>query len=187
VTDTLPRWRITDVYDSVTSRSYTDALEQATADITRLVALFDEHDIRAIAPRPATAADGAAADAAIRAYNDLARHMGVMGAYAHALVTTDSRDEQGQSARSQIQSASAAVSPLLSRLAEWVHALGPESLAGHSVEAAEHLGTLRILAARAEHQMPESDEHLYAELSTTGSARWCAAPPTTPNSPPGRR
>jgi pepF/M3 family oligoendopeptidase len=172
VTDTLPRWRITDVYDSVTSRNYTDALEQATADITRLVALFDQHDIRAMEPRQATAADGAAADAAIRAYNDLARHLGVMGAYAYALVTTDSRDEQGQAARSQIQSASAAVSPLLSRLAEWVQALGPESLAVHSAEATEHLGTLRILAARAEHQMSESDEHLYAELSTTGSASW---------------
>ncbi len=41
-----------------------------------------------------------------------------------------------------------------------------------SSEASEHSGPLRRLAARAEHQMPEREEALYAELATTGSIAW---------------
>ncbi len=172
MTDTFPRWRITDVHESIQARSFTDAIELAIADIDRLVALFDEHDIRTMAPRPVTPDDGVAADAVLHAYNHTAQQAGQLGAYVYALVTTDSRDEQAQAVRSQLQAATAAVAPLLARLAEWVHALGPEALAEHSVEARQHVGSLRILAARAAHQMSETDEHLYAELATTGSASW---------------
>ena len=60
----LPRWSVADVHESLDSRSFTDALEQARADSDRLVALFDELDIRATDTRPVTADDGAAADRA---------------------------------------------------------------------------------------------------------------------------
>ena len=59
--------------------------------------------------------------------------------------------------------------PLLARLSDWVQALGAAPLAQVSDEAAEHLGPLTRLAERADHQMSEVEEHLYAELSATGS------------------
>ena len=70
-TDTfeLPRWSVADVHESLEARSFTDALEQAGADAERLVALFDELDIRAKANRPVTDADGAAADTVLRELN----------------------------------------------------------------------------------------------------------------------
>ena len=64
------------------------------------------------------------------------------------------------------------VRPLLARLADWVQALGVDQLATVSDEAREHLGPLRRLATRADHQMNESEEGLYAELATTGSSAW---------------
>ena len=67
--DELPRWSVTDLHESFDARSFVDAMDRTAADVTRLEALFDEHDIRAIAPRPVTAADGAAADAVIAAIN----------------------------------------------------------------------------------------------------------------------
>ena len=73
---------------------------------------------------------------------------------------------------SELEVLDSKLSPLTARLAEWVASLGADALAKLSDQAREHLGPLRRLQARAEHQMSESEEHLYAELSTTGSSSW---------------
>jgi hypothetical protein len=73
---TLPRWDVTDIHASLDARSFHDHLERSTTDVGRLVALFDELGIRAVAPRPATARDGEHADQAIAAYNRVASDYG---------------------------------------------------------------------------------------------------------------
>ncbi len=47
-----------------------------------------------------------------------------------------------------------------------------DELAAVSTAVAEHEGPLRKLAARAEHQMADAEESLYAELAVTGSSAW---------------
>ena len=47
----LPRWSVDDVHAGFEARSFTDAMERSSADLTRLVALFDEFDIRAVPSR----------------------------------------------------------------------------------------------------------------------------------------
>jgi oligoendopeptidase F len=171
-TETLPRWSVADVHESFESRSFVDALEQVGADSTRLAALFDEHDIRGGERRAVTAADGEAADAVIRALNDTELRTDLMGAYIYATVSTDSFDETAQGLLSELEVIESQQRPLFARLAEWVNSLGVDALASVSSEVAEHRGPLTFLAARAEHQMAESEEGLYAELSTTGSTAW---------------
>src|SRR5215212_5450930 len=95
-TEALPRWSVADVHESFESRSFVDALEQIGADSTRLVALFEEHDIRRCEARPVTAADGDAADAVIRALNDTELRTEIVLAYVYATVSTDSFDESAQ-------------------------------------------------------------------------------------------
>jgi oligoendopeptidase F len=172
----LPRWSVGDLYESLGSREFRAAVERARADAARALATFDRHGIRAIDPRPATAEDGLAADEAIAALNDLGTLVELLGNYAYATVSTDSRDEKGQSTFAELITLRAAVTPLLARLADWVGALytggGPDALAAHSAAAAEHAGPLLRLAARAEHQMGEAEEGLYAELTTVGSTAW---------------
>ncbi len=171
-TETLPRWSVADVHESLESRSFIDALEQVGADSTRLAALFDEHDIRRCEERPVTDADGVAADLVIRALNDTLRRTDLIGAYVYATVTTDSFDEKAQGLLSELDVIDAQQRPLLGRLAEWVNSLGAEALATVSTEASEHIGPLTFLANRAQHQMSETEEGLYAELSTSGSNAW---------------
>ncbi|HWL43233.1 MAG TPA: M3 family oligoendopeptidase [Ilumatobacter sp.] len=170
--DALPRWSTADAHESLDAPSFRDAMERAGADVTRLVALFDEHGIRAVDPRPVTAADGAAADAVLDAYNRVMTDGQTTAATAYAYVSTDSRDDQAQAALAEITTLQAQVSPLLARLADWVHALGVDALAGVSSQVAEHAEPLKRLAERAAHQMSEAEEHLYAELSVTGSSAW---------------
>jgi oligoendopeptidase F len=160
------------VHESLDARSFTDALERAGADAQRLVALFDELGIRAIAHRPVTAADASAADRALREFNRVTDDVNLLRVYVYATVATDSRDQRAQALFSETRQLDATLRPLSSRLADWVAALGVDDLAAVSAEAHDHLGPLRRLAARAAHQMSEAEEHLAAELSLTGSSAW---------------
>ena len=168
----LPRWSVADVHQSFDARSFTDAMESAGAGVTRLEALFEEHNIRAVTPRPVQSSDGEAADSVINTFNNVVEAQEILGAYIYATVSTDSRNERAQGLLSEMETLDARVSPLLARLADWVAALGTEQLATVSTEARDHLGPLERLQARAEHQMSEVEEGLYSELGTTGSSAW---------------
>jgi oligoendopeptidase F len=168
----LPRWSVADVYDSLHAPEFMAAMERSDAEAARLVALFDEHDIRATEPRPVTEADGVAADAVVAAYNRAMADVEVTEATVYATVATDSRDEHASALLSQLEVSQAVVRPLLARLADWTNALGVDQLATVSDEVRQHLEPLRRLADRARHQMSEPEEGLYAELSTTGSSAW---------------
>jgi pepF/M3 family oligoendopeptidase len=168
----LPRWSVADVHQSFDARSFTDAMEAAGAGVTRLEALFEEHNVRAIANRPVQPADGEAADSVISTFNNVVEAQEILGAYIYATVSTDSRNERAQGLLSEMETLDARVSPLLARLADWVSSLGTEQLAEVSTEARDHLGPLERLQARAEHQMSEVEEGLYSELGTTGSSAW---------------
>jgi pepF/M3 family oligoendopeptidase len=168
----LPRWSVADVHESLDARSFTDAMESAGAQVTRLEALFEELNIRALDTRTPTPTDAASADKVISAFNDAVAAQELLGAYIYATVSTNTRHEQAQGLLSEMETLDARVSPLLARLADWVASLGAENLAEVSNEANEHLGPLQRLQARAEHQMSEAEEGLYSELGTTGSSAW---------------
>jgi oligoendopeptidase F len=174
-TDTLeglPRWSVADVHESLDARTFVDALEGTAADADRLVALFDELDIRATTRRSVTDDDADAADRAITEFNRVADAVNLLRVYVYATVSTDSRNQQAQSVYSEIRQLDAILRPLVARLADWVAALDVDQLAMASSQVEEHLGPLRRLAARAAHQMTEAEEHLAAELSMTGSSAW---------------
>jgi len=171
-TNALPRWSVADVHESFDSRSFLDAMERIGADVTRLEALFDERNVRAVDPRVPTADDGRAADDVIGAYNAVAEGSELLLSYIYATVSTNSLDERAQSLLSELEVLGARLTPLLARLADWVASLDADALANVSEQAREHLGPLQRLQARAEHQMSEAEENLYAELSTTSSSAW---------------
>ena len=168
----LPRWSVADVHQSFDARSFSDAMESAGAGVTRLEALFEEHNVRAITSRAVLPNDGEAADSVISTFNNVVEAQEILDAYIYATVSTDSRNERAQGLLSEMETLDARVSPLLARLADWVAALGTENLATVSTEARDHLGPLERLQARAEHQMSEAEEGLYSELGTTGSSAW---------------
>jgi pepF/M3 family oligoendopeptidase len=170
--ETLPRWSVADVHKSLDARSFRDALERAVAETTRLIALFDQHNVRSIEARLVTQDDGLVADAVIRAFNEVTNELNTLQAVVYATVATNSRDEQAQALLSQLDTQGAALDPLLARLADWVHALGVEQLAAVSDAVAEHLGPLARLDERSSHQMSEAEEGLFAELMTSGVSAW---------------
>ena len=173
MTDTsLPTWSVTDVHESLSSRSFVDAMERIGAQVHRLESLFDELDIRATDDVRVDPETGRRVDRAVMAFNETVADLEVLEAYVYATVSTDSRDETAQSSLSELDVLGSRVAPLLARLADFVDAHGVDALASVSDEARDHHGPLTRLAARSAHQMSEVEEGLYAELSTTGSSAW---------------
>jgi pepF/M3 family oligoendopeptidase len=168
----LPRWSVSDLHESFDSRSFSDAMERVGAEVSRLEALYDELGIRALAPRPVTTADGEAADRLIAAVNAFREHMEVTDAYISATTSTDSFDQRADGLLAEFMMNSVRERPLTARLADWIASLGVEQLAAVSPAIAEHKGPLEKLAARAEHQMSEAEEQLYAQLVPSGSQAW---------------
>ena len=173
MTDTLlPRWSVADIHQSFTARSFTDAMERTGANVARLEAQFEEHNIRAGEPHKPSALDGQIANQIINAMNETIKDSEILGSYVYATVSTNTREETAQGLLSELEVIDSRLSPLLARLADWVATLGADELAIVSDVAREHLGPLQRLQARAQHQMSEVEEGFYAELSTTGSSAW---------------
>ena len=169
---TLPRWSVNDLHDGFDARSFLDSMEQVAADLDRLVTTFDQHGVRAIESRVPTDADARIADEVIDGFNRVSDQLDLLGAFTYATVSTDSRDATAQATMSELEPLEARLRPLLARLADWVGALDPALMAELSDVAADHVGPLTRLAARAHHQMSEAEENLYAELATTGAGAW---------------
>ena len=87
--DPLPRWNVADVHESFGSRSFSDAKERSIADVERLIALFDELNIRATDQRTLTDVDGTAANLAIIEFNRVSDDLDLLDAYVYATVSTD--------------------------------------------------------------------------------------------------
>ena len=173
--ESLPRWSVSDVHDSLESRGFRDAMERMVADTTRLESLFDELDIRAI-PEGVTpvvdAETGRRLDRTISEFNSLVAGTEILEAYVYATVATDTRDEKAQALLSEIEVVGSRIAPLLARLADFVCDHDVDALCAVSNEARDHAGPLMRLAERSAHQMSEELEGLYAELSTTGASAW---------------
>jgi pepF/M3 family oligoendopeptidase len=168
----LPRWSVSDLHESFDSRSFSDAMERTGAEITRLEALYDELGIRAVPQRPVTPADGDAANRVIAAVNTFREHAEVTEAYISATTSTNSFDQRADGLLAEFMMHSVRERPLTARLADWVASLGVDELATVSTAVDEHRGPLAKLAARAEHQMSEPEEQLFAQLVPSGSQAW---------------
>lgn len=170
-TTDLPRWDVSTIYPGLDSREFAAAHEQVTATIDRLVALYDEHDVRG--------GDRTLDDAAVRSFetvveatNAASEAVRTVYAYVAAHVSTDVTDEQAQAVDSRLRAQLAPMLALSSRFDAWVAALGADALAARSSVAADHAWPLRKAERSARHQMSEDQENLYAELRVTGSQAW---------------
>jgi pepF/M3 family oligoendopeptidase len=170
-TESLPTWDTTSIFPSLESRELSIAHEAVVADVARLVALYDRHDVRG-GDKVLDDDAVAAVEEVLAATNDLLEQSRVVEAYAYAFTSTDATNDRAQSLRSTLAQDTTPVRSLLARLGEWIHALGVDELLTRSELAAEHGFPLRRAVERVEHQMGEHEEKLAASLSLTGSSAW---------------
>ena len=167
--DLLPHWDVTDVFPSIGSREYAAAREELGADLTRLTALYDEHDVRGGADKNVDDAAVAAFDAVLEETNMVMDRVQLLSGFLSSYVTTDARNDLAQGELSQLQAELSQLARLRSRFDAWVAALGDTELTARSTSAADHAYPLERSTLRAAHQMSEAEEGLLADLSLTGS------------------
>jgi oligoendopeptidase F len=170
--DALPRWDVRTFFPSVQSREVAVAHEGVVADLSRLVALYDRHDVRGGDPRPPSEADLAVLDEVIGATNDLLEQVRTLSAYLYTFVSTDATDDDAAGTRSRLQTELADLTKLTKRFDAWIGRFGADGLIAGSTAAAEHAHPLRRAEAASAHQMGEPEESLAAELRLSGSVAW---------------
>ena len=171
-TQAPPRWDLSPIFVGLEDRSFNGALEGVYARIDRLVALYDELDIRAGEPRAVSAADVAALEAVLEATNELQAELRPVATYLYAVVSTDSRDDVAAARHVELQTRAAPIAPLAKRLGAWLATLDVDAFVAQSPTAAEHEFALRKAAVGAELQMGEHEESLAGELAPSGSLAW---------------
>lgn len=172
MTDLLPHWDVTDVFPAIGSREYAAAREELGADLTRLTALYDEHDVRGGEDKAVDDAAVTAFEAVLTETNEVMDRVKLLGGYLNSYVSTDARNDLAQGELSQLQAELSQLARLRSRFDAWVAALGDAELAARSTAAADHAYPLERSTLRAAHQMSEPEEGLLADLSLTGSTAW---------------
>src|SRR3954471_562769 len=170
--DKLPRWDLTPLFPGVDSRELAAAQEAVGAGLTRLTALYDEHDVRGAEPHAPSPVEVAALEEVLAATNELHEDMRPLTAYLYGLTNTDTRDEQAAGTLAAVQAELAPLRTLSTRFAAWVATLGADNLIEASTAAADHAWPLRKAELAAVHQMTEAEEDLAAELNLTGASAW---------------
>lgn len=168
----LPHWDLTDIFPSIGSREYAAAREAMGADLTRLTALYDSHDVRGGDGKVVDDATVQAFEEVLDETNAVMERTRLLGAYLNSFVSTDARDDEAQGELSQLQAELSQLSRLRSRFDAWVASLGDDELTARSTAAADHAYPLQRSSLRAAHQMSEAEEGLLADLSLTGSTAW---------------
>src|SRR5579871_1220016 len=169
---TVPRWDMSSVFPSLTSREFAAAHEAFRADVARLHALYDERGVRGGVRRTPEPSDIATLEDVLAETNALLETARRVTAYLHALVTTNAGDDDAARLRSQVLADQAPLDALTARFEAWVASLGAEALIAGSPLAVEHSYPIRRAEQSAAHRMGEAEESLFAELSLTGSKAW---------------
>ena len=167
-----PHWDVSELFPGIESREFQLASEQLTADLGRLLALYDQHDVHAGPSHEPSEREVASFDEVLAATNEFQEQIRPLTAFLYALVTTDADDDAASAWTTRIQTELAELRRLRTRFDGWVRALGPDALAGRSAAAAEHAHALRRAELSADHLMTEVEEGLFADLALTGALAW---------------
>ncbi len=167
-----PRWDLTPFFGSSDDRALHADIESVYARLDRLTAFYDDHEVRAIAPRVPNVDDLAVIEQILGDTNALHEQLRPLNAFLYGLVTTNSHDDAAASLTVQIQTRLAGMGPLWKRLEAWVAALGVDALAAGSEQAAAHAFALDRAVEYAAFQMSEPEEELASQLAPSGALAW---------------
>src|SRR5579871_457826 len=167
-----PHWDVSELSSDLDSREFVLATEQLSAELARLLALYDHHEVHPGPPHEPSDAEIAAFDEVLDATNAFQEQIRPLTAFLHALVTTDATNDPAAAWSARIETELAELRRLRARFDGWIGALGAGSLAARSGLAAEHTHTLRRAEVSAGHLMTEPEEGLFADLTLTGAVAW---------------
>ncbi|MDG2112949.1 MAG: M3 family oligoendopeptidase [Actinomycetota bacterium] len=169
----VPRWDLEPLGPPLGSPAFAAREEEVESSLTRLAALFDEHQVRGGEPLAPTTEVAAVVGAVVEAVNSVIAEVRALRAHGHALVAQDATDDEAAGTQDRLRTQlTAPLNTLMTRFDAWASRFDARGLAEHEPVVADHLYALQRSAEAAAHQMSEDEERLAAELGLTGGAAW---------------
>lgn len=169
-TQTPPRWDLTNVYPSLSSKEYSADFEKLNTLLMEMETLIKEKTAKV------TGANEAAglAQQFIDRYNTVLLVAGTLRSYIESFVSTDSYNKEALRKESEFDQVAMKISQLETQLLAWIGKVAdrlPEMFkAAPALEA--HRYFLEESASQSRYLMSEPEEMLAAELSLSGSTAW---------------
>ncbi len=173
----LPRWDLSNVYESLESEQF----KKAWADLKRQVDALDdylaEHQVSRVATEESKTVSNAAKliiDGYIDRTNATVRLFSTLNAYVESYVTTDSYNTTAKRLESELEMVGVRLRKQEVLFRGWIGGIRevlPAVLAEEGI-AKDHAFYLRETAEQSRYMMSETEESLAAELDLSGSNAW---------------
>ena len=169
---TAPRWNLTNVYPSLSSKEYKADCEKVKSFISDMESLMEK--AAAFSGQEDASTLGALAQEMIACYNAILLVGGTIRAYIESFVSTDSYNQEALRKESEFDLVAVKINQLETQLLGWIGKVKerlPEMIQSVPV-LEEHHYFLEESARQSRYLMSEAEEMLAAELSLSGSNAW---------------
>src|SRR6266702_1769393 len=173
----LPRWNLSNVYPSLQSDKFREAVSDLRRQVDQLDAYVDDNRIsRGTLDKPRTSDKSAklVIDGFIERANSTVRLFATLDSFVASYVTTDSFNTTAKRLESELEMVEVRLRKQEVRFKGWIGSIAdvlPAVLAQSGV-AKDHAFYLRETAEQSRYMMSESEESLSAELDLSGSNAW---------------
>ena len=169
MTVSAPRWDLSNVYPSLESKEFEDAVNDYKKQVAALEKFFKSKLSKANAKTKAKDL-APLVGKAIDQINSIQTLADTIGPFIYSYVTTDSRNKTAMKVLSEFEQAKLPMSNLLTQFTAWVGRLAPklDQIVRENKSAKAHKFMLREAAEQSKYLMSEAEEALAAELSLSG-------------------
>jgi pepF/M3 family oligoendopeptidase len=168
-----PRWDLTNVYPSLESEEFQEAIKDFKAQIGDLNDYFVEVISKTDESTPPDQL-GPIIGEVVDLFNDVYTLSSTLEPYIYSFVSTDSHNKIAMRIMSEYEQASLPLRNLNVQLKAWLGVVAPalEESLDFSAQADAHAFMLKEAADQSKYLMSEAEEALAAELSLSGGNAW---------------
>lgn len=169
MTVSAPRWDLTNVYPSLDSKQYKNAVKKYQASLDELEAFLKKAGKATSQTEPKKL--GKLLGEAVDRFNALLTLSGTITPYIYSFVTTDSRNKEAMRALSEFEQMSVKRDILNTKFQAWLGKLGKAAVkkaAKTNASAKAHEFALLESVEQSKYLMSEAEEALAAELTLSG-------------------
>ena len=169
MTVSAPRWDLTNVYPSLESKEFENAIKKYKRLLGELETFITEQVSKTNAKTDAMKL-GKLLGESVDRFNDIVSLSGTLGAYISSFVTTDSRNQTAARLQSELEQINVRQAKAVTQFRAWIGALGDklDKATETNPSAKSHAFTLKETRDQAKYMMSEAEEVLAAEMTLSG-------------------
>jgi pepF/M3 family oligoendopeptidase len=169
MTISAPRWDLTNVYPSLESKEFQNAVKNYRGLLDKFEKFY-KNQISKASAKTSLKELGSLLGKAVDQFNAIFELSGTIEAYIYSFISTDSRDKTAMRLYSEFEQIQVRQSKLITQFRAWVGKLGGKLDRAIEINpsAKAHAFTLKETRDQAKYMMSEAEEVLAAELSLSG-------------------